>query len=189
MSINIPNAFLPTRVGAFRVLSFSDDVLVLVKGNIKEASNVLLRVHSECLTGDVFGSLRCDCKAQLEKAIDLISKEEKGLLVYIRPHEGRGIGLENKIKAYELQDNGLDTVEANHQLGFPSDKRTYEAVKEVLDYFSITSIILLTNNPNKIKQIEQNGIKIAKTLPLKTEPTEHNENYLKTKKEKMGHLL
>lgn len=185
----VPKAVLPTKDGQFRVYSFSDDVLVLVKGEVENQSNILLRVHSECLTGDVIGSLRCDCRAQLEKSLELISDQGIGILIYIRPHEGRGIGLKNKIKAYELQDKGSDTVEANHQLGFSSDERTYEVVKEVLDYFKINSIRILSNNPNKIEQIKQNGIKITEVISLKTEPTEFNKKYLKTKKEKMDHDL
>lgn len=187
--MEFPNAVLPTEFGQFTIYSFSNDVISLIKGNVKKELDLLVRVHSECLTGDVLGSLRCDCRAQLEKSIDLISKEKNGLLIYIRSHEGRGIGLMNKIKAYELQDNGSDTMEANHQLGFVSDKRTYNMVKEVLSYFQITSIRLLTNNPDKVIQLEQNGIKISEVIPLKTEPTEYNKNYLETKKEKMGHLL
>lgn len=188
-SSTTPKAILPTKNGSFGIYSFSDDVLTLTKGDVNREPNLLVRVHSECLTGDVLGSLRCDCRAQLEKSLELISKEDKGLLIYIRSHEGRGIGLMNKIRAYELQDKGSDTVEANHQLGFSTDTRTYDAVKNVLDYFNITSIRLLTNNPDKVEQLKQNGIKIVERIPLRIQPTEHNKKYLETKKEKMGHFL
>ncbi len=186
---NIPTALLPTKFGDFKIYSFSDDIIALVNGDIKNSKNTLVRIHSECLTGDVFNSLRCDCRAQLEKSLELISKEGNGLVIYIRPHEGRGIGLKNKIKAYELQDKGADTVEANHQLGFPADKRTYTEAVSILNYFSLSSVRLLTNNPDKINYLKNNGISISEVVPLITEPTEHNKFYLETKKEKMGHLL
>ncbi len=186
---NIPIASLPTRFGDFKIYSFSDDVITLVKGDVQNSKNLLVRIHSKCLTGDVFGSLRCDCRAQLEKSLELISKEGKGIVIYIRPHEGRGIGLKNKIRAYELQDKGADTVEANHQLGFPADNRSYTEAVSVLNYFKLSSIRLLTNNPDKITSLKNNGISISEIIPLITESTEHNKFYLETKKKKLGHTL
>jgi len=181
-------ADLPTKYGVFKIYAFSDDLIAIVKGEISEKENVCVRVHSECLTGDSFGSKRCDCGPQLDKSLEIISKED-GLIIYLRPHEGRGIGLLNKIKAYALQDKGMDTVEANHQLGFPSDLRSYEAATEVFNYFKIKSIKLLTNNPDKVKQLRKNGTIVIEHIPLKTEPNKYNKGYLNTKKEKMGHEL
>lgn len=180
---------IPTKFGEFNLHAFSDLLVAISTGEMKNQENVLVRVHSACLTGEVLGSKRCDCKEQLEKSLELISEAGEGLVIYLGFQEGRGIGLLNKIKAYELQDKGSDTVEANHQLGFPSDKRTYGEAKKVLDYFGIKKIKILTNNPEKIKQIENNGIKITERIPLKIPPNEFTEKYLRTKKEKMGHFL
>ncbi|MDD5022542.1 MAG: GTP cyclohydrolase II [Candidatus ainarchaeum sp.] len=186
--MNIPKAVLPTSFGQFTIYSFSDDLIALVKGDIFNTENILVRVHSECLTSEIFQSLRCDCKKQLDKSLELISKEG-GLLIYLRNQEGRGIGLNNKIKAYELQDGGLDTVDANHQLGFASDLRSYKEVKKILDFFNIKKIRLLTNNPDKMDQLSTNGVIITERIPLIIPPSEHSKNYLTTKKDKLGHWL
>jgi len=149
---------------------------------------VLVRVHDECLTGDIFGSLRCDCGEQLHSALQIIQKEGKGVLLYMR-QEGRGIGLENKLHAYLLQENGLDTVEANEKLGFPVDKRDYGIGAQILRDLGITKMRLLTNNPKKFAALTGYGLEIVERVPIITEPKEENKQYLQTKKEKLGHLL
>ncbi len=184
----IAKAKFPSSFGKFTLYAFKEENkehLALVCGKLKEP--VLVRVHSKCLTGDNLHSLRCDCNAQLEYSLKQIGKKG-GILIYL-DQEGRGIGLLNKIKAYSLQDQGFDTVEANHQLGFQTDERTYRIVKEILDFFQISLILLLTNNPEKINQIKQNGIKIAKRMPIIIPKTKYNKKYLETKKKKMGHLI
>src|SRR3989338_2021433 len=182
---------LPTKYGKFRLVSYEDITggihLVLINGEIKGKQNVYVRVHSQCLTGDTFGSLRCDCGEQLENALKIISKNG-GVLMYM-PQEGRGIGLLNKLKAYELQDNGMDTVEANEKLGFKADARDYTVGAQILADLGLTTIKLLTNNPRKIEGLEKYGLKIVERVPLITVPKESNKKYLQTKKEKLGHYL
>lgn len=178
----------PTAFGDFRLIPYSDSKdchIALVMGDLKE--NSLVRIHSECLTGDVFSSLRCDCGDQIKKAMEIISKEDSGAIIYLR-QEGRGIGLLNKLKAYALQDKGFDTVEANHELGFRADERTYEAAVHILKDLGLKKIRLLTNNPDKIKGLN-GSIEVTERIPLKGEVNGHNRKYLLTKKEKMGHEI
>ncbi len=181
------SAKLPTKFGEFTVHIYKTSDQKEHAVLIKEAkNNCVVRVHSECLTGEVFHSLRCDCQAQLIKALKIIG-EEGGILVYLR-QEGRGIGLFNKIKAYALQDKGLDTVEANNALGFNDDEREFAVAAEILHDLKISSIRLLTNNPKKQEVLNEKGILVTR-IPLTTRPTEENRRYLLTKKEKMGHLF
>lgn len=179
-------ANLPSRFGAFKVKSFKEghkEHLVIYKEPLNDTP--IVRIHSECLTGDAIGSLKCDCRDQLEFALQTI-EEQGGMVIYLR-QEGRNIGLLNKINAYALQDKGLDTIEANHQLGFSADERTYEIVTTILHHFDIHKIRLLTNNPEKIRSLED--IEIIERLPIIIDPNAHNEGYLKVKKDQMGHLL
>ena len=182
-------ASLPTKHGTFRIQAFKDDLgkehLAVFTENLSQLESPIVRVHSECLTGDAIGSVKCDCGEQLDYALDLIAKEG-GLVIYHR-QEGRNIGLLNKVNAYALQDQGLDTVAANHQLGFRADERTYEIVEFILHHLGIKKLKLLTNNPAKIESLPD--IDIIERLPIKMKPNPHNEAYLKTKKEQMGHLL
>jgi 3,4-dihydroxy 2-butanone 4-phosphate synthase / GTP cyclohydrolase II len=185
---------LPTAFGNFRGLGYESLVdgechLAMVKGDIKGKENVLVRVHSECLTGDVFSSCRCDCGSQLKKAMEKIEKEGTGVLLYIIGHEGRGIGLINKLRAYELQDGGRDTVEANIDLGLPVDARDYGIGAQILADLGLTTMRLLTNNPSKRVGLEGFGLTVAERVPLIVEPCEENRKYLKTKKEKMEHMI
>lgn len=184
---------LPTEFGKFKLMLYESTIdktyhLALVMGDIKKDAPVLVRVHSECLTADVFGSLRCDCGKQLHKAMELISKEGCGILLYMN-QEGRGIGLVNKIKAYNLQDKGLDTVEANEALGFAADLRDYGIGAQILVDLGVKEIRLLTNNPRKIVGLEGYGLKVVERVPLKIELNSANKKYLATKKEKLGHIL
>lgn len=186
-------ARLPSRFGDFRVLAFEcetdgQDYGVIVHGEIAGHESVPLRLHSECFTGDVMGSLKCDCRDQLEAALSFVGSAERGAVVYL-PQEGRGIGLANKIRAYALQDEGLDTVEANLALGFPDDLRRYDVAAEIIRLLEVRSVALLTNNPNKIAGLRRAGIPIVGHIPLRTEPNAHNRHYLDTKRQKSGHLL
>ena len=192
MVIRSAEAWLPTVYGEFRIIVYRSDTdnleqVALVKGQI-ESKEVLVRLHSECLTGDVFSSLKCDCGAQLEAGLQALSDHGSGILLYLR-QEGRGIGLGNKIKAYALQETGLDTVEANLALGFSADLRNYQAAAEMLQNLGVSSIRLLTNNPDKIGQLKGWGIDIAEQLPLEILAQPYNKDYLMTKKNKLGHLL
>ena len=186
-------AALPTRFGSFRVIAYSNvlderEHVALVKGDPGGRANVLVRMHSECMTGDVFGSMRCDCGEQLGAAMKQIEDEGEGAIVYLR-QEGRGIGLGNKLKAYRLQDEGLDTVEANAELGFQPDLRDYGIGAQILLDLGLHSIRLLTNNPRKIVGLDGYDIEITGREPLRIEPGEHNERYLDTKRSKLGHIL
>jgi 3,4-dihydroxy 2-butanone 4-phosphate synthase/GTP cyclohydrolase II len=184
---------LPTRYGEFNAIAYRSDIdpdehLALVMGDISTEEPVLVRVHSECLTGDVFGSLRCDCGEQVALAMETIAKEGRGVFLYMR-QEGRGIGFHNKMRAYALQDKGLDTVEANLSLGFASDLRDYGIGAQILADLGLHQIRLLTNNPKKVIGLEGYGLKVVETLPIITTPNPYNRDYLETKKKKLGHLL
>ncbi len=186
-------AVLPTRFGRFTIYGFEGDgpneeAVALVRGNLKGRVAPLVRVHSQCLTGDVLNSLRCDCRAQLELSLKKISGAPSGILLYL-PQEGRGIGLMNKLRAYELQDGGMDTVEANESLGFAADAREYEFPAKILKKLGATRIRLLSNNPDKIRQLESAGIRVVARVPCQPRLSKISKAYLQTKKHKMGHLL
>jgi len=189
----VAEANLPTSYGEFRAIAYKSDIdpdehLALVMGDITSEESVLVRVHSECLTGDVFGSLRCDCGEQVALAMQSISEQGRGVFLYMR-QEGRGIGFHNKLRAYALQDNGLDTVEANLSLGFAPDLRDYGIGAQILADLGLHEIRLLTNNPKKVIGLEGYGLKVVETIPIITPPNPYNLHYLETKKNKLGHLL
>jgi GTP cyclohydrolase II len=189
----VAQAKLPTRYGDFIIAGFRSsrdgkEHTALIKGDVSDKEAVPIRIHSECHTGDIFGSLKCDCREQLEASLEYIASKPFGVLIYLR-QEGRGIGLLNKIKAYHLQDLGLDTIEANECLGFPSDLRDYRDAAKIIRLLRIKSVALLTNNPEKIQGLAQEGIAVAGRVPLHIAPNHHNKRYMETKMEKMGHLI
>ncbi len=193
----VAEADFPSEFGHFRIYGFrgpspdggeAEEALVLRMGDMPAGGPVLVRIHSQCLTGDVLHSLRCDCRSQLELALNQISDEGRGLLIY-EHQEGRGIGLLNKLRAYELQDAGADTVEANEQLGFLADLRDYSLPAQILRYFGISEVRLLSNNPDKIRALEDAGVRVVERIPCFVPRLDSREEYLRTKKEKMGHLL
>lgn len=194
----IASADFPTRWGKFRIYGFrgefgtpgrprDEEAVALVMGDIHSAPP-LVRIHSQCLTGDVFGSQRCDCQAQLEMALAMIAEGGAGILIY-EQQEGRGIGLMAKLQAYELQDQGLDTVEANERLGFKADQREFTLPAEILKALGVSSVRLLSNNPDKVAALEKGGVVVAERVPCEVAHSAHSEDYLKTKKEKLGHLF
>lgn len=196
----VAEANLPSRFGHFRIYGFEatysghleghdrEECVVLRMGKLTGEEPPLVRIHSQCLTGDVLHSLRCDCRSQLELALNMISEEGRGMLIY-EHQEGRGIGLLNKLRAYELQDQGLDTVEANVRLGFEPDLRSYQMPADILNYFGVREVRLLSNNPDKIAALERGGIKVTERIPCLVAPHESAAGYLATKKQKLGHLL
>jgi 3,4-dihydroxy 2-butanone 4-phosphate synthase / GTP cyclohydrolase II len=190
----ISEARIPTKFGEFTAYVFESlldgtEHMAFVRGEVAGKENVLVRVHSECLTGDVFGSIRCDCGVQLELALERVAEEDEGVIVYLRGHEGRGIGLGHKLRAYTLQDKGRDTVEANVELGFPIDSREYGIGSQILVDLGITTMRVMTNNPAKYGGLEGYGLEIVERVPLRSRPTDENIAYLRAKQEKMGHLL
>lgn len=187
------DAKLPTKYGEFRTVAFEDrrsgeDHLAIIKGDVHSKEDVLVRIHSECVTGDAFGSLRCDCGEQLRKSMRVIEKNGTGVVLYLR-QEGRGIGLLNKVRAYHMQDQGVDTVAANVLLGFEPDERSYDAAAYILRDLGIKSVVLLTNNPDKITQLSALGVKVSGRKPLRAGSNRVNSEYLKTKSRKMHHML
>jgi GTP cyclohydrolase II len=191
----IAEADFPSRFGHFRILGYEwecdgevEESVVLRMGDITGEPAPLVRIHSECLTGDVFHSLRCDCRAQLELALEAVGREGRGVIVY-EHQEGRGIGLMNKLRAYELQDQGADTVEANEKLGFAADLRGYQMPVEILKHMGLQKVRLMSNNPQKIDALEKAGIEVVERVPAVVEVVKHRETYLRTKRDRMGHLL
>jgi GTP cyclohydrolase II len=189
----VAQAALPSRFGKFRIHGFAgngpmEEAVALVHGNSKGKRAPLVRIHSQCLTGDVLASLRCDCRAQLELSLKKIAKAGSGILLYL-PQEGRGIGLMNKLRAYQLQDGGMDTVEANEKLGFAADARDYDFSGQVLKQLGVKKIRLLSNNPEKVRQLEAAGIKVVERVPCQPRISKTSRAYLQTKRDKMGHIL
>lgn len=189
----VARAALPTSFGDFRIAaiqgaSAADEAVAIFRGDLRTAKAPLVRVHSQCLTGDVFMSERCDCRAQLEFSLRKIAKEPAGVVLYL-PQEGRGIGLINKVKAYELQDQGFDTVEANRHLGFAADNREYDFAAEALKALGLRDVRLLSNNPDKVRQLEKSGIRVVKRVACKPPTSRLSRGYLRTKREKLGHLI
>lgn len=186
-------ACLPTDFGEFRIIGYrslnsNEEFVVLVQGELRKDRPSLVRIHSQCLTGDVFGSTKCDCGQQLRKAMELIEREGSGAIVY-QQQEGRGIGIINKIRAYALQDEGADTIEANEKLGLAVDLHCYEQCAEILRHLGVNSVRLMSNNPEKIRALEEMGLKVVERVWLETSPSDAARSYLRTKKEKLGHLL
>ena len=186
-------ANLPTQIGTFKIAGYrslvsTEEFVVLIKGEMNSDVPTLVRIHSQCLTGDVFGSIKCDCGPQLHKAMEMIEAEERGAVVY-QQQEGRGIGIINKIRAYALQDEGADTVEANEKLGFQIDARTYQQCAEILFDLGLCQVRVMSNNPDKIKALEEAGLRVVERVPIEVEAEEPAAHYLRTKKEKLGHLL
>jgi GTP cyclohydrolase II len=189
----VAEAALPSKFGIFTIYGFEGDgpeeeAVALVHGNVRGRTAPLVRVHSQCLTGDVLASLRCDCRAQLELSLKKISKSPSGILLYL-PQEGRGIGLMNKLRAYQLQDGGMDTVEANESLGFAADAREYEFPAKILLKLGARRIRLLSNNPDKVKQLEESGVEVVERVPCQPKISKTSRAYMETKRKKMGHLL
>jgi len=189
----VARADLPTRFGRFAIAGIQgrdsrDEAVAIQHGRLSAKKAPLVRVHSQCLTGDVFTSQRCDCRAQLEFSLRKIAREPSGILLYL-PQEGRGIGLINKVKAYELQDGGLDTVEANRRLGFAADSRDYDFAAAALKALGVRAVRLLSNNPEKVRQLERGGIRVVERVPCRPRTSHHSRAYLRTKKDKLGHLL
>ena len=188
------SARIPTKLGEFTAHSYrsnfnKEENIALVLGDVAGVDSPLVRVHSECLTGDLIGSLRCDCGSQFQTSLEMIGEEGVGIFIYLRGHEGRGIGLGKKLRAYNLQDQGLDTVDANLEQGLPVDSRDYYFAAKILQDLGVTKIRLLTNNPKKKSELEDEGIDIVLRVPLETAPTEENKRYLETKKTRLGHIL
>lgn len=191
--MKLASATLPTKYGTFQILVYQSkedqhEYAVLVKGKNLNRQSVLVRIHSQCLTGDTFLSFRCDCRQQLHRSMKLIQQKGQGVIIYLN-QEGRGIGLTNKIKAYKLQEKGLDTIEANKKLGFTNDLRDYKIAAQLLQDLRINKVALLTNNPDKAAQLASYGITVTGCIPLEVAPNKINKSYLKTKKEKLGHRL
>jgi 3,4-dihydroxy 2-butanone 4-phosphate synthase/GTP cyclohydrolase II len=185
---NLPTEFGPFRIVGFRSLISDEEFVALVKGEIKTDCATLVRIHSQCLTGDVFHSLKCDCGPQLKRAMELVQAEGGGIIVY-QQQEGRGIGIVNKIRAYALQDEGADTIEANLRLGFDIDHRRYDQCAEVIKLLGVNRVRLMSNNPDKVRALHDAGLEVVERVPLEIKPKAHAFKYLIAKKEKMGHLL
>lgn len=184
----LPTEFGEFRIAGYRSLTSSEEFVCVYKGDLKENAAIPVRIHSQCLTGDVFHSIKCDCGPQLQRALETIEKEGRGVIVY-QQQEGRGIGIINKIRAYALQDEGADTVEANEQLGFAADARSYQQCAEILFDLGLCKVRVMSNNPDKLKALENAGLQIVERVPIEVKPEEPAAQYMKTKKEKMGHLL